>query len=598
MKELSYLNKYLLRYKLQLMIGTFFIIIVNILGIVPGVVVRYAVDLLEKSYNIHQGFNDFKLQENSHSLFASIILILGIAILISALLKGVFMFFMRQIIIVMSRKIEFDLKNEIFAHYQTLPLSFYRKNNTGDLMNRISEDVSKVRMYIGPAIMYGLNLTTMFLIVIPFMYSINPKLTIYSLMPLPLLSISIYYVNSIINKRSEEIQRSLSGLSTFVQEAFSGIRVIKAFVRELDYAANFNKECDDYKDKSLKLAFVQALFFPLIMGLIGLSVILTVYVGALGVFNGEISVGNIAEFIIYVNMLTWPVMALGWITSMTQRAAASQKRINEFLESKNDIVSVKNLKKEIEGRISFEKVKFTYPDSGIVALDGISFSVETGQSIAIIGTTGSGKSTIANLMCRMYDVNEGDILIDDIAIKDYDLSSVRGNIGYVPQDVFLFSESIKKNIAFGNTDLSDKKIMEAAENADLLENIKSFPNGFETELGERGITLSGGQKQRVSIARAIAREPKILILDDCLSAVDTKTENTILNKMKVIMKDRTTVIISHRVSSAKLADKIIVLDKGKIVEQGSHAALKQKKGVYSELYEKQLKSEEVEEVNF
>ena len=598
MKELAYLNKYLLRYKLQLMIGTFFIIIVNILGIVPGVVVRYAVDLLEKSYNIHQGFNDFKLQESSHSLFASIILILGIAILISALLKGVFMFFMRQIIIVMSRKIEFDLKNEIFAHYQTLPLSFYRKNNTGDLMNRISEDVSKVRMYIGPAIMYGLNLTTMFLIVIPFMYSINPKLTIYSLMPLPLLSISIYYVNSIINKRSEEIQRSLSGLSTFVQEAFSGIRVIKAFVRELDYAANFNKECDDYKDKSLKLAFVQALFFPLIMGLIGLSVILTVYVGALGVFNGEISVGNIAEFIIYVNMLTWPVMALGWITSMTQRAAASQKRINEFLESKNDIVSVKKLKREIEGQITFEKVKFTYPDSGIVALDGISFSVETGQSIAIIGTTGSGKSTIANLMCRMYDVNEGNILIDDITIKDYDLSSVRGNIGYVPQDVFLFSESIKKNITFGNTDLSDEKIMEAAENADLLENIKSFPNGFETELGERGITLSGGQKQRVSIARAIAREPKILILDDCLSAVDTKTENTILNKMKVIMKDRTTVIISHRVSSAKLADKIIVLDKGKIVEQGSHAALKQKKGVYSELYEKQLQSEEAVEVNY
>lgn len=597
MKELSYLNKYLLRYKLQLIIGTFFIIIVNILGIVPGVVVRYAVDLLEKSYNIHQGFNDFKLQEDSHALFASIILILGIAILISALLKGVFMFFMRQIIIVMSRKIEFDLKNEIFAHYQTLPLSFYRKNNTGDLMNRISEDVSKVRMYIGPAIMYGLNLTTMFLIVIPFMYSINPKLTIYSLMPLPLLSISIYYVNSIINKRSEEIQRSLSGLSTFVQEAFSGIRVIKAFVRELDYAANFNKACDDYKEKSLKLAFVQALFFPLIMGLIGLSVILTVYIGALGVFNGEISVGNIAEFIIYVNMLTWPVMALGWITSMTQRAAASQKRINEFLETKNDIISVKNLKKEIEGRISFEKVKFTYPDSGIVALDGISFSVETGQSIAIIGTTGSGKSTIANLLCRMYDVNEGDILIDDIGIKDYDLSSVRGNIGYVPQDVFLFSESIKKNIAFGNTDLSDEKIMEAAENADLLENIKSFPNGFETELGERGITLSGGQKQRVSIARAIAREPKILILDDCLSAVDTKTENTILNKMKVIMKDRTTVIISHRVSSAKLADKIIVLDKGKIVEQGSHSLLRKNKGVYNELYEKQLQSEEALEVN-
>lgn len=597
MKELSYLNKYLFRYKLQLMIGTFFIIVANIFGIVPGVVVRYAIDLLEKSYSIHQGFKGFELQENSYSVFATSIFILGMVILISALLRGVFMFFMRQTIIVMSRKIEYDLKNEIFAHYQTLPLSFYRKNNTGDLMNRISEDVSRVRMYVGPAIMYGINLSTMFLIVIPFMYSINPKLTLYSLMPLPLLSISIYYVNSIINKRSEEIQKSLSGLSTFVQEAFSGIRVIKAFVREIDYAANFDKASNDYKNKSLRLAFVQALFFPLIMSLIGLSVILTVYVGALGVFNGEISVGNIAEFIIYVNMLTWPVMALGWITSMTQRAAASQKRINEFLESKNDIVSEQNIKKDIEGSIEFKQVKFIYPDSGIVALDGVTFSVKKGESIAIIGTTGSGKSTIANLLCRMYDVNEGEIRIDQTSIKDFDLSSIRGNIGYVPQDVFLFSESIKENIAFGNDDLSDEKILHAADNADLTENINGFPKGFDTELGERGITLSGGQKQRVSIARAIAREPKILILDDCLSAVDTKTENTILNKMKVIMKDRTTVIISHRVSSAKLADKIIVLDKGKIVEQGSHQDLRKNKGVYHDLYEKQLQSEEAVEIN-
>jgi len=597
LKDLSYLNKYFLKYKFQLILGTIFIIIANVFGIVPGVVVRYAIDLLQKNYDIHQGLSGFELQQNSYSIFLTSILIMALVILASALLRGVFMFFMRQTIIVMSRKIEYDLKNEIFTHYQTLPLSFYRKNNTGDLMNRISEDVSRVRMYVGPAIMYGINLSTMFLIMIPVMFYINPKLTFYSLIPLPVLSFSIYYVNNIINKRSEEIQESLSGLSTFVQEAFSGIRVIKAFVREADYAKTFEVASDDYKKKSLRLAFVQALFFPLIMGLIGLSVILTVYVGAIGVFSGEVSMGNIAEFIIYVNMLTWPVAALGWTTSMIQRAAASQKRINEFMLVENDIISKKNIKKEIEGSIRFERVKFVYPDSGIVALNDVSFEVTKGESIAIIGTTGSGKSTIANLMCRMYDVSEGRVLIDDIEIKDFDLSSIRGNIGYVPQDVFLFSETIKENIAFGNIDMTRERIEKAAENADLLANINDFPNGFETELGERGITLSGGQKQRVSIARAIAREPKILILDDCLSAVDTKTENTILNKMKVVMENRTTVIISHRVSSAKLADKIIVLEDGKIVEQGTHASLRQHKGVYNELYEKQLQTEEVAEIS-
>ncbi|WP_456458088.1 ABC transporter ATP-binding protein [Reichenbachiella sp.] len=593
MKDLAHLNKYFFKYKYHLILGTVFIIISNLFGVIPAVVVRHSFDLIQGSFQVYRGFEGFDLQSDTYDLFASSILIFGMVILVSAILKGIFMFFMRQTIIVMSRLIEYDLKNEIYEHYQTLSLSFYRKNNTGDLMNRISEDVSRVRMYVGPAIMYGINLFTMFLIVIPFMLSINVELTLYSLLPLPFLSFSIYYVNNIINKRSEEIQESLSGLSTFVQEAFSGIRVIKAFVREQDYNDKFSVASNDYKKKSLRLAFVQALFFPLIMSLIGLSVILTVYVGSIGILQGELSTGNIAEFIIYVNMLTWPVTALGWITSIIQRAAASQKRVNEFLHTKNDIVSEKNVEKEISGDLIFENVKFTYPDSGIEALKGVSFNVEAGESIAIIGTTGSGKSTIANLLCRMYDTTAGSVKVDGLSIKDYSLSTIRGNIGYVPQDVFLFSETIADNIAFGNQKLSEAQIRQAADHADLTENIDRFPKGFQTMLGERGITLSGGQKQRVSIARAIAREPKILIMDDCLSAVDTKTENSILNSMKKIMVDRTTVIISHRVSSAQLADKIIVLDDGKIVEQGSHEELISKEGTYHSLYQKQIQGEEL-----
>ncbi len=537
-------------------------------------------------------YTGFEVQSNAYGLFASSILIIGVLILASALLRGVFMFFMRQTIIVMSRHIEYDLKNEIYFHYQTLPLGFYRRNNTGDLMNRISEDVSKVRMYFGPAIMYGITLLTLFLMVIPFMFSINAKLTLYSLIPLPLLSISIYFVNNIINRKSEEIQKSLSGLSTFVQEAFSGIRVIKAFVREDDISRQFNIESDDYKDKSLGLAKVQALFFPLIMGLIGLSVILTVYIGSVEVLNGVISTGVIAEFIIYVNMLTWPVTSLGWITSIIQRAAASQRRINEFLDTKNDILSEKNVPAEINGKIEFENVSFTYPDSGIEALKGISFDVSPGQSIAVIGTTGSGKSTIANLICRMYDTTDGSIKVDGADIKDYDIHDYRSRIGYVPQDVFLFSDTIKNNIAFANQEMRDEAIAKAAKDADLAENLERFPKGIETRVGERGVTLSGGQKQRVSIARAIAMDPTILILDDALSAVDTKTENAILNAMANIMKERTSVVISHRVSSAKLADKIIVLDDGMMVEKGTHDQLMNLNGVYKELYEKQLRAEE------
>jgi len=579
-----------------LILGTIFIIVSNLFGIVPAVVVRYSFDLLQRSYDIFKAFSGFELQSETYDVFASSIFILGLLILISALLKGVFMFFMRQTIIVMSRHIEYDLKNEIYEHYQSLPLSFYRRNNTGDLMARISEDVSKVRMYVGPAIMYGISLFTLFAMVIPFMFSINPRLTLYSLIPLPLLSLSIYFVNNIIDKRSEEIQKSLSDLSTYVQEAFSGIRVVKAFVRERDMDQEFDKASENYKDKSLKLANVQALFFPLIMGLIGLSVILTVYIGSVEVFNGSISTGVIAEFIIYVNMLTWPVASLGWITSIIQRAAASQRRINEFLDTKSEIVSTENLSREIEGHIRFEDVSFNYPDSGITALKHVSFEISPGQSLAIIGTTGSGKSTIANLICRMYDTTEGTLTIDGEDIRKYSLDSVRSQIGYVPQDVFLFSDTIAENIAFGADSMETAGVHKAAADADLLENIDRFPNGFDTRVGERGITLSGGQKQRVSIARAIAREPKILILDDALSAVDTKTENAILNAMARIMKGRTSVIISHRVSSAKLADKVIMLDDGVVLESGTHEELLARGGAYRELHDKQLVSESEEKL--
>lgn len=593
MKELQYLNKYLIKYKWHLLLGLLFVIISNIFQIVPAPLVRYSIDLVVDNIRVYHSLENVKVQQDFFNVFAKGILIYAVLILVMALLRGIFLYFVRQTLIVMSRLIEYDLKNEIFEHYQTLPLSFYRKNNTGDLMNRISEDVGRVRMYLGPSIMYGLQLITLFLMLIPIMFSISTKLTWYALIPLPFLSFSIYYVNNIIERRSEEIQESQSRLSTFVQEAFSGIRVLKSFTRERESVKGFTKESDIYKRHSLRLTRVQSLFFPLMTGLIGLSTILTVYAGSVEVINGTLTFGNIAEFIIYVNMLTWPVASLGWTSSLVQRAEASQKRINEFLETRTDIVSEKNLSRTLEGKIQFKNVSFTYPDTGVKALKNISFEVHPGDSMAIIGTTGSGKSTISSLIGRLYDVTTGDVLIDDISIKHYDLVSLRSQIGAVPQDVFLFSDTIYNNIAFGLTEPNDELIQQAAKDADVYENIIDFPNGFQTRVGERGITLSGGQKQRVSIARAIVRAPKILMLDDALSAVDTKTENTILNSMKKIMQGRTSIIISHRVSSAKLANKIIVLNDGVMVEEGTHESLLASKGVYYELYEKQMQTDEV-----
>ncbi len=593
MKALSHLNKYLLKYKWYLIWGTVFTVASNLFGIFPAQLVRYALDLVRETIDIYYLYDKSPLQVSLYDVFAfSLLLFIGMTIVL-ALLKGFFLFLVRQTLIVMSRHIEFDLKNEIYDHYQTLPLSFYRQHNTGDLMARISEDVSKVRMYVGPSIMYGLNLIVLFTLVITYMVSINARLSLYVLLPLPILSVAIYIVNSIIIQRSEEIQRSLSRLSTYVQEAFSGIRVLKSFVQESNSAAKFELESDEYRNKSLGLTRVDSLFFPIVAILVGLSNVLVVYVGGQEILAGRLTPGNIAEFILYVNMLTWPVMALGWTTSQTQRAAASQERINEFLTIKTDIVSKKNIERTINGEIEFKNVRFVYPDSGIVAIKNFSMHVRAGETVAILGTTGSGKSTLANLLTRMYDVSSGEIRVDGVPLKDYNLTSIREQMGYVPQDVFLFSDTISNNVRFGKPDLPQERVEQAVRDADLYQNVIDFPESFETRVGERGVTLSGGQKQRLSIARAIARNPKILILDDCLSAVDTNTENIILNNLRRIMADRTSVVISHRVSSAKLADYIIMLDEGEIVEQGTHDELIGGNGAYRELYEKQLQTEEV-----
>lgn len=595
MEALWRINKYLVKYKGLLFLGILFTVISNIFVIIPAQLVRIAIDYVVESLSLYRPLTKGGLGELAREYFLASVFIFGILILIMALLRGFFLFLIRQTLIIMSRKIEYDMKNELFEHYQYLSLSFYRKNSTGDLMARISEDVSRVRMYLGPAIMYGLNLLVLFPLVISYMISVNLELTLYSLLPLPILSLSIYYVNNLINERSEKIQASLSQLSTFVQEAFSGIRVLKAFVREQDSAREFAEASEEYKLKSIELTRVNALFFPLIMALVGISTIITVYAGGMKVIQGEIGYGVIAEFILYVNILTWPVASLGWVTSIVQRAEVSQRRINELLDSKSELASLSNLETQLEGNLEVNKLSFVYPDSGIQALKEVSFSIAAGQTLGIIGTTGSGKSTIANLLLRMYDPSTGEILLDGHPIQQYSLSSLRGQIGVVPQDVFLFSDTIANNIAFGLDKPDQARIVQAAKDADMYQNIMDFPNGFETLLGERGITLSGGQKQRVSIARAIVKEPKILILDDCLSAVDTKTENAILNALEKIMAHRTSIIISHRVSSAKLADQIIVLDEGRVVERGNHASLMAQRGVYAALFEKQTQGTEISE---
>ncbi len=593
MHELKELNPYLYRYRLRLIPGILFVILSNVFVIFPAQVIRIAFDLVNDNIALFKLTTGFNAQDDLYSFFGLIVLWFGLIVFVLALIRGIFLFLMRQTIILVSRLIEYDLKNSIYQHYQKLSLAFYRRHNTGDLMARATEDVSRVRMYLGPAIMYTTNAIVLFILVIGTMLSINVELTIYTVLPLPILVIVIYYVNSLINKKSEEIQTQLSGLSVFVQETFAGIRVIKSFVRGEKFSADFAIQSELYKDKSMNLAKVQAFFYPTMLVLIGLSTTLTVFVGGLQVSSGQISAGTIAEFIVYINQLTMPVTSLGWVTSLIQRASASQKRINEFLFTDPEIRDGTIDNQFLKGEIEFKNVSFIYPDTGICALNNVSFHLKPGQVLAVLGRTGAGKTTIANLLTRMYDATEGKILIDGKNIEDYKLSSLRQQIGFVPQEVFLFSDTLYNNIAFGIDQTSPEQVDKAARDAGIYDNIMAFPLGFQTYVGERGITLSGGQKQRSSIARALIKEPKILLLDDCLSAVDTHTEEKILKNLGRIMKNKTSIIISHRVSTIRHANQILVLQDATIIENGNHDSLMALRGAYAELFEKQLLEEEI-----
>lgn len=587
MKELAYLNKYFYKYRWGLIPGVIFVIISNYFGILPAKVIREAFDLVKENIDLYRLYAGFDRQDLIYQVFGSSLLFFGAIVLALALLRGIFLFLMRQSIILISRHIEYDLKNEIYQHYQELDFSFFRENNTGDLMNRATEDVNQVRNYLGPAIMYAINTVALSIMIIYAMYAVNPTLATYSLIPIPIIAVIILFVNKVINRRSTRIQAQLSKLSSFVQETFSGIRVIKAYTREDEKMNEFSRESNYYRETALDLVRVQAIFFPLIVFLVGFSTILTVYVGGIEVKKGTITAGNIAEFIIYVNQLTFPAMALAWVTSLIQRAAASQKRINEFLKTKPEIVNG-SIQKVISGDITLSHVSFTYPDTGIKALDNINLHIPAGSTLAIIGKTGSGKTTLANLLLRMYDTDEGTIHVDNVPLQSYDFHHLRQQIGFVPQQVFLFSDTIANNISFGLDYLEMSRVEQAAKDAAVYDNIVAFEEGFQTHIGERGITLSGGQKQRVSIARALIKDPQILIFDDCLSAVDTKTEEAILSNLGRIMKNKTTVFIAHRVSTIKNADHIIVLDDGRIIEEGTHEQLLNLKGEYAELHESQL----------
>ncbi|MAZ73015.1 MAG: ABC transporter [Flavobacteriaceae bacterium] len=584
MKELQYINRFFIKYRGRLLLGLIVTIVAAVFKLFVPIIIGDTVNVVDEY--IRGDITDLAYVKSQ--LITNILLILG-----TTLLAALFTFIMRQTIIVVSRYIEFDLKNVVFEQYERLSLNFYKQNRTGDLMNRISEDVGKVRMYAGPAVMYSTTTITLFIVVLSYMFYKAPVLSLYVIAPLPILSFFIYKLSKAIHKRSTIVQQVLSNLTTFAQESFSGISVIKAYSIEPRINDGFVELSEASRDKNIDLAKVQALFFPLMILLIGASNLLVIYIGGNQYINGEIDFGTIVEFLIYVNMLTWPVAIVGWVSSMVQQAEASQKRINEFL---NEVPAIQNTvatSETVEGTIAFNNLSFTYPDTNITALKNVSFSVKAGETLAIIGNTGSGKSTILELIGRLYDVQEGTLKIDGIPIAQRNLENIREAIGYVPQDAFLFSDSIKNNIRFGKEDATEKEVIQAAKNAAVHKNIVGFSNGYDTVLGERGISLSGGQKQRVSIARAIIKDPKILLFDDCLSAVDTETEEEILQNLHNISANKTTIIVSHRVSSAKNADKIIVLEQGEIIQQGTHTQLINTKGYYKELYNKQLTEKEM-----
>jgi ATP-binding cassette, subfamily B, multidrug efflux pump len=549
-------------------------------------VIREALDYVLEQLKLYQSA-DAAGKEVVMSTLSGALLKFGGLVVLLALIMGVFMYFMRQTIIVMSRYIEYDQRKEIYDQYQKLDKGFYRRNSTGDMMARITEDVNKVRMYLGPALLYGINLITLFVMVIYAMLKVDVRLTLYSLLPLPVLSLSIYYVSRLIERRSQSIQAKLSHLTAIAQEVFSGIRVVKSYTQEKAFGRHFSNESEDYKTKNLSLALVEAMFIPLMMVLIGMSTILVIFVGGLQVFDGTITTGNIAEFVIYINMLTWPVTAIGWIASIVQQANVSQGRINEFLNMEPAIQNTGTHKGPVKGQLIFKRVGFNYPDSGTRAIDDLSFTIQPGQKVAIIGRTASGKTTIADLILRMYDPTEGEIILDGVPLKKYDLVTLRDKIAYVPQDVFLFSDTIEANIRFGAQDSTSADVEKYARHAAVYDDIMDLPDGFQTRIGERGITLSGGQKQRISIARALIKHPELVILDDCLSAVDTHTEHTIIDFLNKELSNKTALIITHRILGALEYDHILVLDHGRLVEQGTHDQLLTLQGHYYELWQQQ-----------
>jgi ATP-binding cassette subfamily B protein len=584
MKELRHINKYFHKYRYRLIVGIIITIAAKIFTIYTPRFLGASINVIASKVNGEISDDIFQKE-----LAFNILLLLG-----AAVIAGLFTFLMRQTIINVSRLIEYDLKNEIYQQYQRLSLSFYKSNRTGDLMNRITEDVSRVRDYAGPGLMYSINMVSLFAVALFYMFSTAPKLTLYTILPLPILSVLIYYISAIIHKKSTIVQEELSALSAYTQEAFSGISVIKAYAIEPKTQAGFNQLSISNREKQIDLAKVRALFFPLMILLIGISNILVIYIGGNQYISGEITeIGTIAEFIIYVNMLTWPVATLGWVTSLVQQAEASQKRINEFLKQDPEIKNQNPDFSLLDGEITFENVQFTYPDTNIKALKGISFSVNKGETLAIMGKTGSGKSTILDLIGRLYDIESGTIAIDGTDIKNLNLYDLRDQIGYVPQEAFLFSDTIENNLRFGKEDATTDEIISAAKSADVHKNIVKFKKGYQTILGERGITLSGGQKQRVSIARALIKDPKIFLFDDCLSAVDTETEEKILKSLFKVSKGKTTIIVTHRISSAKNADKIIVLEDGNIIQYGSHDSLLETDGYYRNMFENQISKKDL-----